>query len=1579
MKLLNRMLTALLVIMLLVSILPENLTVDAQEDSQNQLLAQWSFDKDTTRQPDQAVEANSQATIETNADAVGVSTPAGHESPNFGAKGFSASTVGQKGFTTTISTLGYENIRLSSKQRSSNTGPQYFTLQYRVDEENWKDVGDQYEVKNNWTAGVRSEVILPSAAADVANLDIRWVVSQDGQAANPSNTLSSGGLTYIDDIVIIGDVKGTSGGEPGNEGGTSLKVTFTANSKGGNYWWSINKDSYVFKPGDYVEYDVFLFNSVSGLGGVEIYTTGSPVTSDFKFREQFKAGEWVDQDGYLGIPSTDISSKAYGKWYHRKLKIPESAVGTTLRDFTVGIDKSSHNDGETFTAYYDNIAITNNDVVVKEIYTDGDPKANQRVSPASNTSYDVEIVPMTELEGTPEPLPPGSGEQDGDIESHAGMYSILLNVNHETMKANSSFNTTAYTIKNKPVLVNGTPYIPLIDVMDKIGASVAWDGKTQTATIRQAKNVATLKLGSSTFNLNGAVKALDDANGRLESIAGNNSSLMVPAGFIKNFGATVSYFPASGNIKIVSPIISVSYGSPNPTQPVTPIQIDPNDIAHRFVFSSDSQGTDNGLLNGTDDGTGPRLEAVLAQIKTLDIQPEFIIGGGDLVSGSMSRNVEEQNTQLDNFRARFTKYFPIDMFLTIPGNHEIKGSSDLEAGFAAKFPEFTSREDIVFLDGYNNSVWYYDIGDTRIFGLNTSHPREEHAVINKQYDFVKDHINGAKKSTIFIFHEPAFSIWKSGNAQERNRAARNELWELIETAPNPIVFVGHEHLYARRLINHQFNETINGKAYNFDKQIYQIHVGGFGAGTNGTSNEYKGVVTYPEAMGVSHFAIVDLLKDGKIHVQSVSYEGVLLDSFIQSEDDVNTTYSSTMTLDRNAVTLQSSEEVTLAATLASNTSDKAKTVQWSSSDESIATVDTNGKVTAVGHGEAYIVATAQGGMFAASKVTVWQAGVQDPDYVPRQLTMHIGSDASTGVNFAWTTNKQTNAVLKVNKTGESQPTEFNGTGALGAGGRYFHKVEVTGLTPGTSYSYTAGEGANTLTGTFTTAPEAGNGDSFKFNFITDPQISNAVNSVAAGAVFDELKKISDSSFTYIGGDLTDTAANETQWELFFNNGGAYPTAGTDFLKNNLISVVQGNHDNAAFNGHINVPDQSGGAYAFDYGPAKFVMLNTQNITAEQKAAQETLLRSEAAKAKENGQWIFVGMHKAIYTGASHITDADIIDLRKYWSPIFAELDIDIVMQGHDHVFSRGFVTADGANANPEMLDQTMAQQPDHAPFYIQALTAGGLKWYGTKNYTISTGDPLTPDYKFLDVNSAKPAGDPLNVFGPQSDVAKETAYVTVAVTPDSVTFNTYLFKYDQTSQQITKMPYLYDTYTIKRTVTLDQEAPAGLSGAAPTSSENNDGKITGTSAEMEYRRAAGTNWTAATGNEITGLTPGTYQIRYAAKEGYNAGAEATVIVPAYSVFTLAIGEQQAGGAGYTRDIHIGGGQEWSGKYLIIQFTEGTGVNAKVSVVMVAATSAKTTVSYQKSETKVDAWLVSGMPDLVGEDMNVQVYAYGSTN
>ena len=44
--------------------------------------------------------------------------------------------------------------------------------------------------------------------------------------------------------------------------------------------------------------------------------------------------------------------------------------------------------------------------------------------------------------------------------------------------------------------------------------------------------------------------------------------------------------------------------------------------------------------------------------------------------------------------------------------------------------------------------------------------------------------------------------------------------------------------------------------------------------------------------------------------------------------------------------------------------------------------------------------------------------------------------------------------------------------------------------------------------------------------------------------------------------------------------------------NSLIAVTQGNHDNNEMNQHINAPEEAGKiVYSFDYGMAKFIILN----------------------------------------------------------------------------------------------------------------------------------------------------------------------------------------------------------------------------------------------------------------------------------------------------------------------------------------------------------------------------------------------------
>ena len=131
---------------------------------------------------------------------------------NLGApsEGFAANSnawqdgVNTKYWQVVVSTTGYETIKVSSKQKGSNTGPRDFSLQYSLDNDSWIDVVDDLTIANdNFVSGVITQVQLPEECENQEVLYLRWVertlISING------GTVASTGTNRIDDIVITGE------------------------------------------------------------------------------------------------------------------------------------------------------------------------------------------------------------------------------------------------------------------------------------------------------------------------------------------------------------------------------------------------------------------------------------------------------------------------------------------------------------------------------------------------------------------------------------------------------------------------------------------------------------------------------------------------------------------------------------------------------------------------------------------------------------------------------------------------------------------------------------------------------------------------------------------------------------------------------------------------------------------------------------------------------------------------------------------------------------------------------------------------------------------------------------------------------------------------------------------------------------------------------------------------------------------------------------------------------------------------------------------------------------------------------
>ncbi|HEY0826984.1 MAG TPA: glycosyl hydrolase family 28-related protein [Bacilli bacterium] len=189
--------------------------------------------------------------------------------------------------------------------------------------------------------------------------------------------------------------------ESGSPSGDVLKFTVTNASTTGdnkfNYWKVSNAgaSTYTFASGDYVEYDVMLKGPVdSAAGGIDI-----KMTDGSYFRD---AAGWQDQRALSGHPATDITKYADGVWYHRKLQVPSSMVGKVISYWDVVGENDASN--KVYSAYYDNIKVTNGGNIKLTAYSDGAPSLN-----ASDFSNNATAVLTTQLFAS------NTGTQSGDI------------------------------------------------------------------------------------------------------------------------------------------------------------------------------------------------------------------------------------------------------------------------------------------------------------------------------------------------------------------------------------------------------------------------------------------------------------------------------------------------------------------------------------------------------------------------------------------------------------------------------------------------------------------------------------------------------------------------------------------------------------------------------------------------------------------------------------------------------------------------------------------------------------------------------------------------------------------------------------------------------------------------------------------------------------------------------------------------------------------------------------------------------------------------------------------------------------
>jgi len=327
--------------------------------------------------------------------------------------------------------------------------------------------------------------------------------------------------------------------------------------------------------------------------------------------------------------------------------------------------------------------------------------------------------------------------------------------------------------------------------------------------------------------------------------------------------------------------------------------------------------------------------------------------------------------------------------------------------------------------------------------------------------------------------------------------------------------------------------------------------------------------------------------------------------------------------------------------------------------------------------------------------------------IPYAIVTTITGDPTASRAFTWYTESGTNAAIVQLMKGDgpgdwssSDVIEFAavsssaGTNSMNKG-KTMHKAEASGLEPGTTYSYRVGFSDReswSKTAQFTTAePDS---DSFQFIYVADSQGEVEAdfdlwgNTLAAAfAAYPE------ASFIVHTGDLVEDPGDDKAWTYFFEKAERW-------IMNAPLMPATGNHDQvdgdaSAFLSHFLLPNNGakgslpGTSYTFEYGNALFIYLNSEsNIDGQTEWLKEQLQGADQ-------EWSIAVMHEGPFGGKRKKALND-------WVDLFDEYGVDLVLQGHNHEYSRSYPLRGGeiaGDGNSPLYDRA-------GTVYVVANTSG---------------------------------------------------------------------------------------------------------------------------------------------------------------------------------------------------------------------------------------------------------------------------------
>ena len=231
-----------------------------------------------------------------------------------------------------------------------------------------------------------------------------------------------------------------------------------------------------------------------------------------------------------------------------------------------------------------------------------------------------------------------------------------------------------------------------------------------------------------------------------------------------------------------------------------------------------------------------------------------------------------------------------------------------------------------------------------------------------------------------------------------------------------------------------------------------------------------------------------------------------------------------------------------------------------------------------------------------------------------------------------------------------------------------HTAKLRDLTPGTTYEYRVGSSAGWSDwSTFTTAPQ--NPGAWEFLYFGDAQ--KGLGDVWPAVADQAYRAHPDAQVTIAAGDMINDSEQDDQWAQWF--------AGLPQTRTNNLITTPGNHEYTVdplltqYLGHFDYPENGPAlrgetVWFTDYQGVRFVSLNAN---APLGGIDQALWLDRVLSDNPN-KWTVVTFHQPIFSGSP---GRDNLATRLVWLPILEKHDVDLVLQGHDHTYARGYLAS----------------------------------------------------------------------------------------------------------------------------------------------------------------------------------------------------------------------------------------------------------------------------------------------------------------